>query len=410
MQERLDKMEKMETIRRILVLDSSRVVRATLNKHLKDDFDVIEESSGESAWQTLMLDASISAVISGVHPLKLDAHDLLARLRASSIRRLREIPFILIVSDLDNKVERDADRASGVAGFITKTMNKSAMLVALNDIFHPHSTRKTSRDSKTSLADQPLPAASLVAPDLLLVPTIPEESDSRASPQSRERFNSVLSKLMLADPLGEPACILVFRIDNRSALIEQFGEETAVMIDARFAKLLMSKVGPHDQIGHCIGDRLAIVSHDVDLKQGERFGKQVCRSLASGQITIRGKKVKLTASVGVASTSDDKASSGMELFTLADQRLNQALVCGGNTVAIEFKAGCPLHCSDKQTAKLVEALVKQQEAAIRKNLGSFGLKILPVLHALNQELSLGLALREIEAQLQQRAQSEGASA
>lgn len=405
-------MEKMETIRRILVLDSSRVVRVTLNKHLKDNFDVIEESSGESAWQTLMLDSGISAVISGVHPLKLDAHDLLARLRASSIRRLREIPFILIVSDLDNKVERDADRANGVAGFITKTMNKSAMLVALNDIFHPHGTRKTARDGKLSLADQapPVPAASLVAPDLLLVPTMPEVPESPASPQSRERFNSVLSKLSLADPLGEPVCILVFRIDNRAALIEQFGEEIAVMIDARFAKLLMSKVGPHDQVGHCLGDRLAIVSHDVDLKQGERFGKQVCRSLASGQITIRGQKVKLTASVGVASTSDDKASSGMELFTLADQRLNQALVCGGNTVAIEFKSGCPMHCRDKQTAKLVEALAKPQESAIRLNLGAFGLKILPILRALDQELSLGLSLKEIEQQLEKRVQSESATA
>ena len=51
----------------------------------------------------------------------------------------------------------------------------------------------------------------------------------------------------------------------------------------------------------------------------------------------------------------------MELFTLADQRLNQALVCGGNTVAIEFKSGCPMHCRDKQTAKLVEALAKGDE-------------------------------------------------
>ena len=135
MREVLEKMEKMEKVRRILVLDGSRVVRATLSKHLRDDFEVIEESSGESAWQTLMLDAGISAVISGIHPLKLDAHDLLARLRASSIRRLQNIPFILIVSDLDNKVERDADRASGVAGFITKTMNRSAMLAALNGLF-----------------------------------------------------------------------------------------------------------------------------------------------------------------------------------------------------------------------------------------------------------------------------------
>ncbi len=402
-------MEKMEKVRRILVLDSSRVVRATLSKHLKDDFEVIEESSGESAWQTLMLDSSISAVISGIHPLKLEAHDLLARLRASSIRRLHGIPFILIVSDLDNKVERDADRASGVAGFITKTMNKSAMLAALNGFFQPHGDRKAAREGMLSLvaaAPPPLPGT-IVAPDLVIEPAAVEATDR---PQSRERFSSVLSKLALADPLGEPVCILVFRIDNRAALIEQFGEEVAVMIDARFAKLLMSKVGKNDQVGHCVGERLAIVSHDVDLKQGERFGKQVCRSLASGQITIRGHKVKLTASVGVASTSDDKVSSGTELFMLADQRLNQALVCGGNTVAIEFKAGCPLHCRDKQTAKLVEALVKQQESAIQLNLGTFGLKILPILRAMNKELSLGLSLQEIEQQLEKRVQSESATA
>ena len=402
-------MEKMEKVRRILVLDGSRVVRATLSKHLKDDFEVIEESSGESAWQTLMLDSGISGVISGIHPLKLEAHDLLARLRASSIRRLHGIPFILIVSDLDNTVEREADRASGVAGFITKTMNKSAMLSTLNGFFQPHGDRKSAREGKLSLvvAAPPAQAAPVLAPDLVIEPVVVEAKDQ---PQSRERFNSVLSKLALADSQGEPVCILVFRIDNRAALIEQFGEEVAVMIDARFAKLLMSKVGPHDQVGHSIGERLAIVSHDVDLKQGERFGKQVCRSLASGQITIRGKKVKLTASVGVASTSDDKVSSGTELFMLADQRLNQALVCGGNTVAIEFKAGCPLHCRDLQTAKLVEALVKQQESLIRLNLGAFGLKVLPILRAMNQEFSLGLSLKEIEQQLEKRVQSESETA
>ena len=349
-------MEKMEKVRRILVLDGSRVVRATLSKHLKEDFEVIEESSGESAWQTLMLDAGISAVISGIHPLKLDAHDLLARLRASSIRR-------------------------------TVRDGKLALV-------------ETAPCSKTD------PSALGVAPDLVIEPAAAETANQ---PQSRDRFNSVLSKLVLADPLGQAVCILVFRIDNRAALIERFGEDVAALIDARFAKLLMSKVGPHDQVGHCVGDRLAIVSHDVDLKQGERFGKQVCRSLVSGQITIRGQKVKLTASVGVASTSDDKVSRGNELYTLADQRLNQALVCGGNTVAIEYKAACPLHCRDRNTAKLIEALVTPQEAAIRVNLGTIGLKILPILRAMNQEMSLGLSLTEIEQQLEKRAERERAT-
>lgn len=90
----------MEKSRRILVLDASKVVRATLGKHLKEDFEVIEEANGESAWQLLMLDLRIQAVVSGIHPVKLEAHDLLGTPKASSIKRLREIPLLLIVSDL----------------------------------------------------------------------------------------------------------------------------------------------------------------------------------------------------------------------------------------------------------------------------------------------------------------------
>ena len=58
-------MDEIKKLRRILVIDDSRVVRATLNKHLKGSFELREEADGESAWQTLMLDASLCAVICG---------------------------------------------------------------------------------------------------------------------------------------------------------------------------------------------------------------------------------------------------------------------------------------------------------------------------------------------------------
>ena len=118
----------MKKLRRILVVDGSRVVRATLAKHLQGDFEIVEEGDGESAWQVLMLDASIVAVISGLRTPKLEAHDLLARLRVSSMRRLRSIPFVLIVSDVENNAEREFDRTCGVAGFIAKSMKKSAII------------------------------------------------------------------------------------------------------------------------------------------------------------------------------------------------------------------------------------------------------------------------------------------
>ena len=388
----------MNKLRRILVLDGSRVVRVTLAKHLKDDFEVIEEANGESAWQTLMLDSTISAIVSGIHPPKLEAHDLLARLRASSIRRLKEMPFMLIVSDVENIADRERDRFCGVTGFITKSMKRAAIVASLNTLFEEPEAGAVEKTSEPGTR-------------LLNVVPLFEPMPETEKLLDGEAFWQVLTGLSFSEkPLAEPVCALVFGIDNRAALIERFGDDVAGMIAARFASLLLSKLTPLDVIGRCRGERLAIISRSVDLKQGMRFGKQVCKNLASGQITIRGQKVKLTASVGVASSSDDAVSSGSELFFLADQRLDQARVCGGNTVSIEYKPKCPLHCREQDVFEMLDALMVRKGLNLAGNVGTLGLKIMPLLQVINQELSLGLPLAEIRKQLQQRAASEEATA
>ena len=67
--------------RRILIADPSRVARTALVKHLRDDFEIREESDGESAWQTLVLDASIVAVVSAINLERASGYELLSRLR-----------------------------------------------------------------------------------------------------------------------------------------------------------------------------------------------------------------------------------------------------------------------------------------------------------------------------------------
>ena len=389
----------MERLRRILVVDGSRVVRATLAKHLKDDFELLEESDGVSAWQTLMLDSNISAVVSGTHPPKLEAHDLLARLRSSSMRRLREIPFVLIVSDLTNDAERQYDRTCGVAGFITKTMAKSAIVELLNKLFSP--AELTSTDI---LPDFEAPKDE--APPQL--PSEPPLEPLFKAPKllANDAFTSLVSKVSFSDPKVGKACALVFGIDNREALIQSFGQDVVEIIIARIASLLFAKVGPLDSIGRWHNDRLAIISNGVDIEQGLRFGHRVCKSLASGQVTIRGQKMKLTASVGLASNTDDHVADGSELIALAEKRLDQALICGGNTVANEHKPDCPLHCKNKTALRLIEALSAQGDKSIAKSIGSIGLKVLPLLKIMDHELSLGLPLADIKHQLQQRAKAE----
>ena len=123
---------------------------------------------------------------------------------------------------------------------------------------------------------------------------------------------------------------------------------------------------------------------------------------ASGQISIQEQKLKLTASAGVASTSEDKVARGVELLALAQQRLAQAQLCGGNTASAELRPDCPLHCQDKAIASLLLALRGGAAAMPAEQLAAAALKVLPLLKVLDGHLSLGLPLEEIRARIEQR--------
>jgi len=392
-------LDEIKKLRRILVIDDSRVVRATLNKHLRGSFELREEADGESAWQTLMLDASLSAVICGLNIPRLSAHDLLARLKASSMRRLREIPFTLITSDLDNKVEREFDRSLGVDGFISKSITKAELVGYLNNLLD-------SAVFTDSIIQPEIPPSEEEPP-----PVEPSFEPIFKTPQllDRQAFQNAVSALSLPDPKVGKVCALVFGVDKRDALIASFGVEAADMVTTHIARMLVTKVGSSDVIGRYQGEKLGIISYNVDLEQGVRFAQRVCRSLASGQITIHGKKIKLTASVGISSNAGDAVNDGAALLALAEKRLAQALICGGNTVVSETKTECPLRSVDLTASKLLDALNVQGETSLAANIGKLGLKLMPLLQVMDRELSLGLPLADIKQQLQERSRTESST-
>ena len=382
------------------MVDESRVVRATLSKHLKDEFEIREEADGESAWQTLMLDASLSVIISGIQTPRLSAHDLLARLKASSMRRLREIPFVLITSDIDNKAERDFDRSRGVDGFISKSMSKAELVKYLDNLLDSAVFTESVilPDAPADDAEPepgPKPEPEHMQPTLEPIFKVPAILDP-------EPFNALLASLAVPNAKAGKLSMLVFAIDTRDSLIASFGQEAMDMVVKRIASLLITKVGPSDAIGRCGDDRLCIISRGVDLDPGMHVARRVCASLSAGQITIRGQKIRLTASVGVASNTSDPVSDGAALFALAEKRLAQALVCGGNTVASDSRMGCPLRRADLSVSGLLDVINLQDEKTMAVQVGALGLKMLPLLAVMDRELALNLPLEEIRRQLEQR--------
>ena len=75
-----------QALPRVLIIDDSRMVRASIIRHVRDRFDVREEADGEAGWRTLLVDPTIQAVITDIGMPNLDGYGLLERIRSS--RRL----------------------------------------------------------------------------------------------------------------------------------------------------------------------------------------------------------------------------------------------------------------------------------------------------------------------------------
>ena len=116
---------------RVLIADDSRIVRATLIKHIDGMFDFREALDGEQAWETLLLDPSIRVVITDLTMPKLDGYGLLKRIRASKISRIRNIP-VVVVSGSDEQEERDRAKAAGATDLITKGIATAQLLSRLD--------------------------------------------------------------------------------------------------------------------------------------------------------------------------------------------------------------------------------------------------------------------------------------
>jgi diguanylate cyclase (GGDEF)-like protein len=380
--------------RRILVVDGSRVVRTTLAKRLEENFSIVEEDNGESAWQRLMLDNSIAAVVSSPNPPRLTALDLLERMRTSALRRLRETPMVLLVSDDNPETDADEWQRQGIAGVMSKSMSKGVMAEHLEDVLSTPS-RTTHPESTFELQDEEPPGETQAPPERAQEETYREEAQgksragrarSSASLLDAEVFAAALASLPHEMSSDESLCVLVFGIDRLSELISRFGADVPDLLTGRIAKLLAAKIDPRDVLGRC-GEEcadVAIVSHGTDLRSGVHFGRRVCRSLAAGQIAVHGRKIRLTTSVGVAATPDDRASSPEELLALAQERMKQAMLCGGNAVCTELHPDCPLIQRDKALLGLFgllgEVLEPEQKEAL-------GMAVRPLLGKIDARLA-----------------------
>jgi len=348
--------------RRILIADPSRVARTALVKLLREDFDIREEADGESAWQTLVLDASIVAVVSSISLPRLSGYELLSRLRQNRLRRLADLPFFLLISKDETAPNREEAKGRGVSDFIVRGGSAEEI------------RRRISR---------------LVNWDL---DANPDDADSLAPFGNRTLACRHLCNQMaeIANPDTWSASVLAFGLESESAISERFGAAVMQDIGQRFARVIRAKLGPRDLIGHLGGSIYVVASPGTSPATATAFAQRVCSALGERSIHIGEETMKVAVSAGLAALPTEQGKSAAQLIEMAVNRLELARQTpGGHVVSSDPPADDPF--------ARIQALLRQENT--REQLGEAGQQLLPILRLLEQQFHFGLPLTQMEEQL-----------
>jgi predicted regulator of Ras-like GTPase activity (Roadblock/LC7/MglB family)/CheY-like chemotaxis protein len=192
---------------RVLIVDPSRTVREALRKRLGNRFDLREESDGEAAWQALVIDPSIQAVVTAVSLPRLDGYGLLQRVRSSNISRIQNMQIVMMSAE-DTGTARAVAKSLGAADFFAKATGSDELTARLEVLINP--SRVPRELTETNLfAGRPTPV------DPTSQPVKPEDPEPRSSNKEQEThmsrldsLNKVLKNLQSESPGVEASALI----------------------------------------------------------------------------------------------------------------------------------------------------------------------------------------------------------
>lgn len=370
---------------RVLIVDDSRMVRASIVKNIRGHYDYREECDGEAGWQALVLDHSIVAVMTDLSMPVLDGFGLVERIRNSRLARLRQMPVIMISGDEEEEVRVRAKRL-GVSDFVTKGTGAAELLARLDSLIRLASAQtllEKSRDQQVQDVDTGLFTRRYI------------ELQAAQALSHASRHGTEVSAMLLG-------------FDRFVALRDEVGDEVVKQLQKRFARLLMDKVRKEDSLGHYDENCFVAVCPGTSAAACEAFGNRLREAIESASVAAHGQRLQLSVSIGIANSPTDRMTSAGALLELAAERLKTAMASGGNRLVgvagLTKPVASPLPAPT--VAEALEMLRAGEVDSVRPHAGKLLGELLPLLDLLGAESGIDLRLAALSEKFRDRTPKE----
>ena len=375
-------MSVVDRLPRVLVVDDSRMVRASILKHIRGRFEAREEVDGEAGWEALLVDPAIDMVLTDIGMPRLDGFGLLERIRGSRVGRVRDLPVVIISGEEDERA-RERALALGANGFIPKGAGGVELLATLTSLLRLSTTQDELARSRAALAEHSPrdPESGLVTRAYF------EYRGEQALAEARRRQTDIAA--------------LVIELDGFDALVKRHGQHVVQLIVRKLTKMVAGRIRTEDSLSQQSMARFVVLSPGIDLASTCAFALRLRGSFEKLVMAYRDERIRVTVTIGVANSSIDGKARVSDLLATALERVQQGQAVGGNCVVADRGRVDPL---------LIEAQRKQPcsvDAALRQlcTEGGGGVEtrlpelvgvLMPLLELIESRLHCGLPLEQLQ--------------
>lgn len=305
--------ERDQNLPRVLIIDDSRMVRASIIRHVRGRFEVREEADGEAGWQTLLVDPTIQAVITDIGMPRLDGYGLLERMRSSRLSRISTLPVVVISGDDEPEVRIRA-KSAGATDFISKSVSNVELLARLESLTQLARTQRDLEESRAALA-----TASPVDPDSGLATASYLHHHASQELAAAQRHKGELS-------------VQVIEIDQFEGLVARYGAHVAQLVNRKLSKIMATKLRKEDTVAELAPARFAVISPSTSMNGAAGFALRLQKAIDHIVMTYREERIRIRLTVGIATSDAGQAQTVSHLIGVAVQRLAQGRAAGGNRI------------------------------------------------------------------------------
>lgn len=349
----------------VLVIDDSKLVRVSLKRVLKREFEIIEALDGEEGWEKLLANESIQVVITDAGMPRLDGFQLIERIRGYNQPRIKEIPVMMVTGAEKAQTDlREKALSLGATDFITKPFDNVQILARVRTHAKLDATTRTLEKTAHEL-----------------------EENSAVDPvtgiSSRRNFLQHGDQaLAFAIRHKQALSFIGIGIDSFDSIKEKYDDETADRVQVWVANLLQPILRKEDTVARAAPGIFSVVAPTATRMDAAVLAERMRKKIESSPFTETVISLPVTISLGIMCVGNNNFTTAEQYLHGITQLVSQAQNKGGNrTLATSAKQAAPEVAKKPRPSidTALELLAQGKTESIQPYLAELADQILPLL-------------------------------